>query len=140
MLRRSFIVLTVVALGIAGCSQDDDAESDPATIATEIVDKWNAAWVASDAEAAAALFTDDGVYVMQGEHQGPGISAYFQSTSEGLTFAERLGAATQTDTGTFVVPTRVEYNGVMILTDLQIELDGDLASRIDHLTWVEEDQ
>lgn len=141
--RASLIILIVVAVfaaaAIAAWAIIDANQADDLTTATEIVDQWHTAWVTNDAEAAAALFTEDGVYVMAGLHRGPDIYSYISRSSGGLTFAERLDDGTHTDTGTFVFATRVEWDGAMYLTDLEIALDGDRASRIDHLTWLDED-
>ena len=133
MLRRLFLLAVVALVTAGGCAQSDDLST-----ATEIVDQWHTAWVTNDAEAATALFTEDGVYLMDGRHQGhPAIYSYINRSTEGLTFAERLDDGTCTDSSTCVFATRVEWNGNTYLTDLAVDVDGDLASQIDHVTWVD---
>jgi hypothetical protein len=134
------LVIAAIALGtwaIIAANQTDDLAT-----ATEIADEWNAAWVASDAEAIAALFTEDGIWkdparTVVGRDS---IEATAGTMSPDLTFAERLGDGATTETGTFIFPGRFEWEGEMFLSDLEIELDGDLASRIEMSNWFAEEQ
>ena len=140
MLRRTLLLLTVVALVVAGCSQDDDAASDPAAIATAIVDEWNVVWVDGDIDAIVALFTVDGIYrdpnrTLQGQDS---IRSFAEWMSPRVTYGERLGEGVPTESGTFVFPMRFEAHDDMLVGELEIELAGDLASRIEWLSWEEE--
>jgi hypothetical protein len=67
------------------------------------------------------------------------IEATARVMSPDVTFAERLGDGATTETGTFIFPGRFEWQGDMFLYDLEIELDGDLASRIEMRNYVEEE-
>jgi hypothetical protein len=143
--RRTWLVVLVAVLVIAAIAAGiwaiiEANQGDDLATATEIADEWNAAWVANDAEAIGALFTEDGIWT------GPVKSVLGRDRIEDtarammldMTFAERLGDGGPTETGTFIFPGRLQWQGEMFTFDIEIELDGDLASRIETLTWVEE--
>lgn len=140
MLRRSFLILAVMALVITGCSQDGVAQNDTAATATAIVDEWNVVWVDDDIDAIVALFTDEGIYrdpnrTLQGQDA---IRSFAEWMSPRVTYGERLGEGVPSETGSFVFPVRFGAHDDMMIGELEIEVAGDLASRIEFLSWEEE--
>lgn len=136
---RSHLILIAVAGVVAEFSQDD-GESDPAAIATAIADEWIVAWVASDIDAIAALFTVDGDFETPvGNHHGQdSIRSVAESHAPLVSFEERLGDGVLTETGSFVFPMRFEFGGYMHVGEFEVEVSGDLASRIAWLSWEKE--
>jgi hypothetical protein len=126
---------------VAGHGRAADTGSDEElAIATDILDKSNAAWIASDVEAIVALFTKGGVYsepnrTLQGQDS---ILAYAEWAAQRVTYAQRLGEGNRTETATFIFPIRVKTRDDMIEGEVEIELDGNLASRIEWLSWTVE--
>ena len=152
--RTWLIILVAVALAaiaavgvwaVYDANQSDDAEL---ARATEIMDEWNAAWNNNDPDAAAALFTQDGTYTItvvnlpssldqNGPYQGPDeIRAYVGLHDVQVGRAERLGEGTLAAGGMYVFPQRFGYNGVLQTGQIAIELDGELASRLEQV-WME---
>lgn len=136
------LLLPFVFLVAGGSSSDDTASDEELAIATEVVDKSNAAWIANDVEAIAALFTEGGVYSepnrrLQGKDS---ILAYAEWMAPRVTYAQRLGEGTRTEAATFIFPVRVKTRDDIVEGEVEIELDGNLASRIEWLSWTVEDQ
>lgn len=138
-MRRTLLVLAVVGLVVAGCSQDD-AESDPAAVATGIADEWIVVWLAEDIDGIVGLFTVDGIYRdplrdLQGHDS---IRSFAETMAPTLTYAERLGDGASTESGSFVFPMRFDQGDDKFVGEFEVELAGDLASRIEWLSWEEE--
>jgi hypothetical protein len=136
MLRRSLLLLAVMALVVAGCSQDND----PAATATEIADELIVAWIADDVDGVVDLFTADGIYrdpvrTLEGQDS---IRSFVEGMAPSVTFGERLGDGAPTESGSFVFPMRFEQEGDMYVGEFDVEVAGDLASRIEWLSWEEE--
>jgi hypothetical protein len=139
MLRHALLILAVVAFVAVGCSQDD-AESDPAAIAAGVADEWAVVWMADDVDGIVGLFAADGIYrdpIRTLEDQDS-IRAFAESMAPNVTFGERLGDGVPAESGSFVFPMRFESEGDMFVGEFEVELAGDLASRIEWLSWEEE--
>ena len=144
--RKAWLIAgsTVLALAMIGvgiwaliaANQTDDID-----VATDLVDDWVAAWIVNDPEAVATLFTGDGTYIGSDGDTATGrgeILSYARSHIAVVLDAERTGDLTATEDGTFTFPMHYDrpaapgeiaaWVGVV-----EIELDGDLASRIEFL-------
>ena len=136
------LLLPFVFLVAGRSSSADNVSDEELAVATEVVDKSNAAWVAGDVEAIGALFTKGGVYSepdrrLQGRDS---ILVYAEWMAPRVAFAQRLGEGTRTETSTFIFPVRVKTRDDIVDGEVEIELDGNLASRIEWLSWTVEDQ
>ena len=128
--------LTVLALAVVGvgiwaivaANQTDDID-----VATDLVDDWIAGWNADDPEAIVAVFTEDGALIDSTGVSASGtdeLPAYAEYWGIRVTDSERTGELTSTGDGTFSYPGRLVVGDVTHDTVIEIELDGDLASRI----------
>lgn len=132
-------VAAVAVLAIAGFAWfavADDGTSDIDT-ATELATTWGRGWEENDAEMVGSVFTDDGIYI-----DLDGVEWTKEETMQDvgyrghvITETEPVTDMTETDDGTFTWVAdftaygTTEYTGIV-----EIELDGDLASRIEWLT------
>jgi hypothetical protein len=134
------LVLAMIGVGIwalIAANQTDDID-----VATDLVDDWLAAWIVNDPEAVAAVFTEDGILIGSDGETATGrdeILSYTGSHSAVVLDAERTGDLTATEAGTFTFPMQFDWPPApeVIATwvgVVEIELDGDLASRIE---WLE---
>lgn len=141
-------VIAVVAVGawaIYDANQGDDAGL---ARATEIMDEWNAAWNNNDHHAAAALVTEDAAYTLtvvnwpstfedaEMLRSRAAIRVFVARNDVMVGRAERLGEGTKTASGMYVFPQRFGFNGVLQTGQIAIELDGELASRIEQV-WMQ---
>ncbi len=138
-----WIAIAVVAVlaiaGIAWIAVGDDGTSD-IDIATELANTWGRGWEENDPEAVGSVFTDDGIHI--------GVNGVVQTKEEHMqdvrtrgqliTKTEPVTDLTATDDGTFTYVAdftaygTTKYSGVV-----EIELDGDLATRIE---WLSQEQ
>jgi len=144
-------VIAVVAIGVWAiyeANQTDDAEL---ARATEIMDEWNAAWSNNDPDAAAALFTEDGVYTLtvvnwpftveEAEESLRGrdeIQFYIAAHDHRISDVERLSEGTLLADGRIVFPQQFVYQGDRQVALVAIVLDGDLASRLESVWMLDE--
>jgi ketosteroid isomerase-like protein len=126
------LVVAVIGVGIwaiVAANQTDDID-----VATGLVDDWIAGWNANDPEAVAAVFTEDGTFggdddAVTGRDQ---LMSHVVAWSSTVNNVERIGDLTATETGTFTFRYQAEIEGTLWdFTVVEIELDGDLASRIE---------
>ncbi len=143
--RRRWIVVLAVALavfGAASCGSEDET-TDRAAIATELADTWARGWEENDAEAVGSVFTADAVYSDDVEGFGDPRTwtreetmADVESRGAFITEVRRVGELSPTDHGTFTWEQEftTTYDGLRHSGVMEIELDGDLASRIEWLS------
>jgi len=136
------LVVTLTTFGAASCG-DGDKTTDRAAIATELVETFNRGWNENNAEAVGSVFTADGTYI----NDVPGMAgggtwtrdetmADVERRGHLITEAHRVGELTPTDHGTFtwVEEFTTSGDGQLYSGVLAIQLDGDLASRIEWLS------
>lgn len=131
------VVLAVLALGIwavVAVTGQDDLE-----VATERADEWVAGWNTEDPEAIAAVFTQDGVYrdpLDRGGSSRDEILTFAREHVGGVFNAQRIGEGTITESNTFVFPIGFDWHsGTDESGEIEVELDGDLVSRLEWLYW-----
>jgi ketosteroid isomerase-like protein len=129
------VVVALIGFGtwvIVAANQPDDID-----IATDVVDEWLAALDAYDPEAIVGVFTEDGRFIDGDGESWVGsdqIRAHAYHHARLITIAVRTGELAATEAGTFTFPMHGEtteswqWDGVV-----EVELDGDLASRIEFL-------
>ncbi len=137
LLRLAAGVLAMVLIGLGVWAiVAADQRHDLAT-ARQITDDWLAGWTDNDPEAVAAVFTEDGVFVDLGEgdiYAGKqAIADYAADASWAVSEGRRVTEGVRTDTGTVVFAIEFRLVGISRAEDLEIELDGELASRIEFL-------
>jgi hypothetical protein len=132
------VVVILAGVGIAFASGAFDSESDPAAerlaVATQLLDDWNDGWNTNDPEAVAAVFTEDGTFIAPDGVSASGhdeLMLNCELTCPGVTDAERTGELTATGDGTFTARHTFVSLGITWAVIWEIELDGDLASRIE---------
>jgi hypothetical protein len=120
---------------VAGDPDQPAVESDLAET-TQVVDAWVAAWEADDADAVAALFTEDGVYSEpNGSYEGrDAIRRDALSSSRHAGNHQRTAELSSTGTGSFIFPFEFDFQGDTWIGEAEIELDGDLISRLEILS------
>jgi hypothetical protein len=144
--RRQWLIIVVVILVLAGiavgtwaiieANQTDD--TDDLAVATELADTWCRGWDENDAEAVRSVFTDDALYSDVG-FAGGGTKTVEETVRDVgirgsvITNVSRIGELTPTDQGTFTFDAEFDAHGHRYSGEVEIELDGDLASRIEWL-------
>jgi hypothetical protein len=129
-------VIGVGIWAIIAANQTSDID-----VATELADEWNAGWNASDPEAVVAVFTEDGTFsgvlgeTAFGRDQ---LMSHVVTCSPDVNNGERIGDLTATQTGTFTFRLQFETDDASYDCVTEIELDGDLASRIAFLECIAE--
>lgn len=133
----------VLVLGGCGQTSEDVADNrttygvpsieadDGIAIAESLVDALNAALVDTDAQAAAALFADDGVFIdkLGIRREGPGgISAYVEQVGPGITRCERTGPVEAVDSDMYVFPVEFTYRGVDYARDVALTTENGLIT------------
>ena len=135
----AWIAIAVVAvLAIAGIAwiAVDDGTSD-IDIATELANTWGQGWEDNDPEAVGSVLTDDGIQI--------GVDGVVQTKEEVMqdvrtrgpliTETEPVTDVTATDDGTFTyVADYTAFGTTRYSSVIEIELDGNLASRIEFLS------
>jgi hypothetical protein len=132
-LLRTVLVLALIGVGIwaiVAANQTDDID-----VATDLADEWIAGWNASDPEAIVAVFTEDGTYwiwgsVRSGRDEIRSNALYVGSIT---TNAARITELTSTEAGAFTFGIQWDVSARPWVSVVEIELDADLASRIDVL-------
>lgn len=136
--------IAIAAVGAWVALSTGDADDDGRTIATELADKWSAGWSDDDPEAVTSVFADDGVFfdvydpevvVTQAE-----MLSYAATYDVAINNLERVSDLTMTDAGTYTWVGEWDHRSmtqgwVRERGVIEIELDGDLASRIEVLEF-----
>ena len=135
------VAVILVGVGIAFAIGAFESESDTAAsqlaVATELVDTWNQGWEDYDPELVTSVFTDDGVYI---EREGLAVNTV---TKDGMVLhvlanprihnGDRIGELTQSGYGTYTWVEEFDAVGTRFGGEMEIELEGDLAKRIEWL-------
>jgi hypothetical protein len=128
-----FVTAVVAALGtraVIGGNGDDPV------VAADLIDEFMAeANNNDDGEAAAALFTSDGVVDMPDGRVSQGheaIAAHVNEWAPNTDNWERVGDVVETEDGTFTFTARGNWNGTLYEGSGEVELAGDLIARF---TW-----
>ncbi len=134
------VVVMLAAFVAASCGDGDD-ETDRVAVATDLADSWVQAWNDNDPEMMGSVLTADGVYDdnVVFEETGRTFSRdeaieLVQEQGPGVTDVRRVGNLTVTNDGTFTFGCQFTVLGSQRSTTVEIELDGDLASRIEFLS------
>lgn len=142
--RRQALIIVVVILVLTGTAVGiwaiiEANQTDNMSIATELVDTWLRGWDENDAEAVRSVFTDDAVYSDVG-FTGGGTKTVEQTVADVgfrgymISNVSRIGELMPTDHGTFTFVTELDAHGQRYSGEVEIELDGNLASRIEWLS------
>ena len=126
-MRSKSLLLQLVlfaAFFVAG-SSISPAETESIAVAGNLLDAWNEAWVANDADAIVALIAEDGIYAHTNQASYVGREAVWglAGTADAITYADR-GEGHRTESGSYVFPQRFESRGDMITSEIEVELDG----------------
>lgn len=130
------VIVLAVGLGIwavVALTGQDDLE-----VATERMDEWVASWNDEDPDANAAIFTEDGVYedpLDRGGSSRDEILVFAREHVGGVWNVSRTGEGMVTESGTFVFPVSFDWAGGSDTGEIEVELDGDLVSRLVWLHW-----
>ena len=136
------LAIALASFTVTSCGSDDET-TDRAAIATELADTWGRGWDENDAEAVGSVFTDDAVYIDEVEgFSNPRTWTRAETMADVerrgtfITEVRRVGELTSTDRGTFtwVSEFTTSYDGLRHSGVVEIELEGDLASRIEWLS------
>jgi ketosteroid isomerase-like protein len=99
-------------------------------VATKLADAWIAGWDAKDPEAVAAVFTEDATYVHTDGDVHSGVEAIARNVSE----ATPIAPARTTDVtrwgDSYRFEVRFGWSESTWVQDVELQLDGELASRI----------
>ncbi|MFW2336382.1 hypothetical protein [Ilumatobacter sp.] len=138
-----WIAIAVVAVlaiaGIAWIAVGDDGTSD-IDIATELANTWGQGWEENDPDMVGSVFTDDGIHIdLDGKVWTK--EQHMQDVryrGQYITKTEPVTDVTATDDGTFTyVADFTAYGTTDFTSVIEIELDGDLATRIE---WLSQEQ
>jgi len=140
------VVVILAGVGIAFATGVFESESDTAAarlaVATELVDTFNQGWEDEDPELVVSVFTDDGVYIdFDGSARNTVTRDDMEShvlTNPRVTNIDRIGELTQSGDGTYTWVEEFDVIGNRYGGELEIELEGDLAKRIEWLDAYEE--
>lgn len=113
--------------------------TDEVDLATARIDEFSRALNDADAAAIEGLFTGAGIYAdpLGQEVTGPGRIGDFIENLFGVSDVERIGEGREVADGVYLFTLDLRVDGDMWTGDLEVELDGDLLSRMEWLRWVE---
>jgi hypothetical protein len=145
--RRQWLIIVVVIVVLAGiavgiwaiieANQADDTGD--LAVATELADTWMRGWDENDAEAVRSVFTEDAVYFDDVGFAGGRTWTVEETVADVgfrgsvITNVSRIGELTPTDHGTFIFVAEFDAQPRRYSGSIEIELEGDLASRIEWL-------
>lgn len=135
------VILAGVAIAYASGAFDSDADvaAERLAVATELVDTWNQGWENYDPDVVTSVFTDDGIYIADaGDDDGTVTMAnmkYYVWGNPRLSNVVQVGELTVSanDTYTWVGEFDVDSTGDRYRGNWEIELEGDLAARVEVL-------
>lgn len=137
-------VAVFVAVGSWALASTGDTDDDRRTIAAELVDTWTGGWTDDDPEAVTSVFAEDGVFVDVYDPEvivtKAEMLAYAGTYDEAIDNFERVGDVTVTEAGTYTCVGEWDHRSatqgwVRERGVIELELDGDLATRIEVLEF-----
>ena len=132
-----WLMLLATVLMIGGCGDTSEAGRvvDDFYEALETIDY--EAWETVDADAAAALFTTDGVFVDKNGDEWVGrseIASFVEMAGPKITRCRRTGDAESLGDGSFVFPIEITFVGADYVGEVALTLEDDLIARHDWKT------
>lgn len=126
------VMVLIVALVPVGCGSDGD---DDVAVASDLIDQWVAGWNDNDADAIAAVFTEDGTFINEGDLQNRWTgreeirreAAALVSTVWDM---ESAGPVTMADDGTFRAPLEFRRRTNDFVAENEFEVEDGLISRM----------
>lgn len=137
------VVVILAGAGIAFATGAFESEGDAAAerlaIATELADTWNQGWESgSDPEVLMSVFAEDGVYIdLDGVVTMDEMLNHFREQTTYLTNVDRVGELTPIGDDTYTWASEFDLSGARRRIDWEMELDGDLAARLQWLRYYE---
>lgn len=134
------VVVILAGVGIAfatGLFEPAPTATERLAVATDLVDTWSEGWENYDADVVTSVFADDGVYIIEGKTVTKDLMKYEVWANPRLSNVDRVGELTPTgdETYTWVLTFDVNSSRIRYQAPVEIELDGDLAARIE---WLED--
>ncbi|MDJ0768972.1 MAG: hypothetical protein QNJ12_09265 [Ilumatobacter sp.] len=129
------LAVVAVAVGLWGATRSDEADDE--AVATELVDTWirtGNEWTGDeqDAEELRSVFTDDARFVLRAATVT--LDQHIVAIAAGwLTNAARVSELTPTGDDAFTFVIELDRGGSRWTGELEVELDGDLISRVQEL-------
>ena len=120
-----------VGLGVTACGGSD--EDDPLARATELADTWLRGWNDGDPDTVASVFTENGQYTSFAGFTDVGraeIARHVPQLRSSLGNLVRVGDVSETDDGTFTWTVDFSLGGGQVRGMPEMELEGDLISRL----------
>ncbi len=131
------MLAALVAVAAASCGGGDDGVD----TATDLADTWVQAWNDNDGELMGSVFTAGGVYDDEVVFDEPDRTftrdetvEMVESVGSMVTNVRRVDELAETDDDTFTFDCEFTVLGSPRTATVEIELDGDLASRIEFLS------
>ncbi len=131
------MVAALVGVLAVSCGDGDQARD----TAADLADTWVRAWNEDDPELMGSVFTEDGIYddgvvfnEPDREFTRDEAIELVQDLGSTVTDVRRVGELTETGDDTFSFTCEFTVLGSQRSSTVEIELDGDLASRIEFLS------
>ena len=131
------VVETTVTSTTTAAPSDDELQTPSVDDIESAVDSLCRAFEATDPNAAAALFAEEGVYVDKngGEWIGRSkVTSYVNLVGPGITHCVRTGAVEASDDGSFLFAVEFTYKGVDYQRDVAVTMADGLIVSYDQLT------
>ena len=134
----TWLVAVVAIVGLSTWAVVALTGRDDLQVAAQRVDEWVVGWNDDDPQAIAAIFTQDGFYLDPLDRGGSSkdeILTFAQAYVAGVWNVRRTGEGTITESGTFIFPVSFDWASGTDSGEIEVELDGDLVSRLEWLNW-----
>ncbi len=128
------VIVAVVGVGVWSLAGGED--QDPQSIATELADTWVRAFDENDPDLAMSIFTNDGIYINEDGQTfvGEDIRGDVAFHAGMMTNVERVDGEEKVSDDGYAFAAEFDVSGFgRLRTVFEIELDGDLASRLEIL-------
>jgi len=111
------------------------SEEEQIAAAGAVVDVWNQGWNDADPDVVVSVFTDDGVHITgDGETQTMDVVRVdVLNRGRYVTNIVRVGECTPVSDDTFACASEFDGHGYRYAVAQEVELEGDLAVRLEHL-------
>ena len=135
-------VVAVLAIAAIGWFAFNDDGTSDIEVATELADTFAQGWVDNDPELVGSVLTDDAIYSTEEGNWVAGRARTKEETmqdvrnrGDAVLDIRRVSELTPTDHGTFTWAVEITFDGKGTYAGVfEIELDGNLASRIESLS------